>query len=128
MGLFKSKEEKARLSNVANLIALSMADGKVQESELAAIAIIATRDGISDKEIKKMIEGKNHVKFTVPKDDATKLRYLKDLVSLMMIDGNIDENELMFCKLVAEGYGFRHEVIDALILSIIDTLKNEDMD
>jgi len=41
----------------------------------------------------------------------------------MMIDGNIDKNEVVVCKLTAEALGFRHEVIDAMVSDIIDELK-----
>ena len=125
MYLFKSKEEKARLSNIKNLIALAMADGKVERSELAAIAAVAERDNIDEKEIKKILEGKDKVKFVVPETNSEKIRFLQDMVALMMIDGNIDDNEFALCKLVAIDFGYRHEVIDAMILDIIASLKSE---
>lgn len=127
MYLFKSKEKKARLSNIKNLIALAMADGKVERSELAAIAAVAERDNIDEKEIKKILEGKDKVKFVVPETNSEKIRFLQDMVALMMIDGNIDDNEFALCKLVAIDFGYRHEVIDAMILDIIASLKSENI-
>ena len=66
MGLFKSKEEKARLSNLKNIISVSMADGELGEDELTIIALAAARDNISERDVEKMLKGKDRIKFTVP--------------------------------------------------------------
>lgn len=116
-------EEKARLCNIKNLIVLAMADGTVHPNELALIATIAERDDISEDRVRNILAGKEKVEFTVPEDDETKLIYLKDMVYVMMVDGEIDDKELAWCKIVADQFGFRQEVIDALILDIVEELK-----
>ena len=65
------------------------------------------------------------IDFVVPESDNDKIRYLKDMVALMMIDGDIDDNELKVCKLTAKSYGFRTEVIDAMIRDIIIEITNK---
>jgi hypothetical protein len=37
----------------------------------------------------------------------------------MMIDGEIDEDEMIFCKTVAEKLGFNHRIIDKIVNDII---------
>ncbi|MBP5584543.1 MAG: TerB family tellurite resistance protein [Bacteroidales bacterium] len=121
--LFKSREEKARLSIIKNLLALSLIDGEIHENEKLMIAAIATREGISDREFKNMLEGKDNTKFTIPEDLETREKFLKDMVALMMVDGKIDEKELALCKLTAIKFGYRPEVIDAMFLNFLDELK-----
>ena len=123
MGLFKSKEEKARLSNIKGLIALAMADGRIHQNEIQGIAAIASRDNVDTKEVEKIIEGKDKVKFEVPETPELKERSLIDLVTLMMIDGVITEEELVLCKAVAEEYGYRPEVVDDMVISILKQLQ-----
>ena len=123
MGLFKSKEEKERLSRVKNLLMVALADGKLDEKECAAIATIASRANVSMKEVEKMLEGKDKVAFIVPQSDEDKAKHLEDLCVMMMIDGEITESELDLCRAVAKGYGYRPEVIDKLVLAIIESLK-----
>ena len=89
MGLFKSKEEKARLSNLKNIISVSMADGELGEDELTIIALAAARDNISERDVEKMLKGKDRIKFTVPDTDEMKKRFLTDMVVLMMVDGRL---------------------------------------
>ena len=121
--LFKSREEKARLSIIKNLLALSLIDGEIHENEKLMIAAIATREGISDREFENMLEGKDNTKFTIPEDLETREKFLKDMVALMMVDGKIDEKELALCKLTAIKFGYRPEVIDAMFLNFLDELK-----
>ena len=122
---FSSKSDKQKLSHIKSLIALAMADGKVEKAELAAIAAVCSREGISESEIKNLLDNPNSVDFVPPTDHQTKVKYLKDMCTLMMIDGSIDKNEVVVCKLTAEALGFRHEVIDAMVSDIIDDLKDK---
>lgn len=122
---FSSKSDKQKLSHIKSLVALAMADGKVEKSELAAIAAVCSREGVSESEIKNFLDNPDSVDFVPPTDHQTKVQYLKDMCALMMIDGNIDKNEVVLCKLTAEALGFRHEVIDAMVSDIIDDLKEK---
>lgn len=126
MYLFKTREEKVRLSNVKNLITLAMADGNVDRKELAAIAAVSVRDNIDPKDIERMLKGKDKVKFVIPSTQNEKVRHLTDMVKLMMVDGKIHDNELELCKLLAIEYGYRHEVIDAMMLDIIAKLNTSE--
>ena len=125
MGLFKSQAEKERLSHVKTMLALALADGKLEKNECAAIAAVASRENVPVEEVEKMLEGKDNVHFTIPQSDEDKAQHLKDLCVLMMVDGNITEKELELCRAVAENYGYRPEVIDALVMSIIEEIKKE---
>ena len=118
MGLFKSKEEKARLSNLKNIISVSMADGELGEDELTIIALAAARDNISERDVEKMLKGKDRIKFTVPETDEMKMRFLTDMVILMMVDGSLGDSELRMCKNAARLYGYGDEVVDDLVASI----------
>lgn len=118
MGLFKTKEEKARLSNLKNIISVSMADGELGEDELTIIALAAARDNISERDVEKMLKGRDRIKFTVPETDELKMRFLTDMVVLMMIDGRLGDREMRMCKNAARLYGYGDEVVDDLVASI----------
>ncbi len=126
MGLFKSKEEKARLSNLKNIISVSMADGELGEDELTIIALAAARDNISERDVEKMLKGKDRIKFTVPETDELKMRFLTDMVVLMMIDGRLGDRELKMCQNAARLYGYGDEVVDDLVASIRQDMEKDD--
>ena len=124
MGLFKSQKEKERLSHVNTLLALAFADGKLEKNEITAIAAFAARENVDVEEVQKMLDGKDNVNFIPPQSEEDKVQYLHDLVLLMIADGNINEKEYALCKAVADQFGYREEVIDALLKKIIDDIQN----
>ena len=75
-----------------------MADGVVQKTELASIAMVASREGVSPHKVKELIANPEKTDLVVPKSNDKKLRYLKDMVLLMMSDGDIDVRPLC-CRL-----------------------------
>lgn len=120
--LFKSREEKAKLTHLKNLLALAAADGVVQKEELAAIAVVMAREGMTTSDLERCMKHPDSIKFVQPTSDYDKLRYIKDMVSLMMVDGDLDENEMMVCMLTAEAFGYRHEVVGKMIKDIINEI------
>lgn len=75
--------------------------------------------------MQRCIENPDSINFVPPTDDLTRFQYLKDMVLLMMCDGNIDKNEFVLCKFTAETLGFKHKVIDAMVLDIINDFKSK---
>jgi tellurite resistance protein len=123
--LFRSKSKKEKYGHVQALVALALADGNISEHEKAIIAKICIREGLSMKDLQKAIESVDPKKHTFPKDDDKKVRYLIDMVLLMMVDGNIDEDEVLLCKVTARAMGFHESVIDAMVLEIIEAARKE---
>ncbi len=121
----RNDTNKEKLSHLKNLIALSMADGKLEKAELASISAVMSREGLTQEDLEKCINNPKSIDFVPPTSDDMRIRYLKDMVYLMMIDGNIDKNEIMVCKITAEMLGFRHEVIDAIVMDTIEEIKKE---
>ena len=121
--LFKPQSNKEQLGQLKALITLAAADGKIEKEELMAIVAVCKREGISEQELKKFLDDPSSIEFVAPKDDASKIKLLKDMVCIMLADGDINDNEMILCKLTAEALGYKKEVIDAILLDIIVELK-----
>ncbi|MBR1475176.1 MAG: TerB family tellurite resistance protein [Muribaculaceae bacterium] len=115
--------DNKKLGQVKNLIMLALADGKASESELAIIASVASREKLSESEVTHLIDNPDSVKIELPDDESVKLRYIEDMVSLMMIDGEINDNELALCKLYAITLGYESTIVEKMILDIVEKLK-----
>lgn len=113
-----------RLGQVKNLIMLALADGKAAESELALIASIASREELTQEELDNLIEHPDTVHIELPETDEQKLQYIQDMVSLMMIDGDLDDNELAMCKIYAIMLGYDSSIVEKMILDISEKLKD----
>ncbi len=111
-----------QLGQVKNLIMLALADGRVEESELALIAAVAARENLTQEQLDDLIEHPEKVKIQLPEDPESKLRYLEDMVSLMMIDGDLDDTELSMCKLYAIALGYESSAVDQLVLDIAERI------
>lgn len=122
---FSSRDKRAKLSHLKNLVVLSVADGNVEKPELATIAAVCSREGLTESDLQKCINDPESIEFVPPTDDKTRLRYLEDMVLLMMSDGNIDNKEMLVCKVTAKALGYKPEVIDAMLLNIIAELSEK---
>lgn len=121
--LFKSRESLEKLSHLKNLVAVAFADGKLEDNEMAALATVMARDGLTPSDLERCIKKPQGIKFLPPETPGQRVVYLKDMVLLMMCDGNIDDKELALCKATAIALGFKHEVIDTMIMDIIADIK-----
>ncbi len=114
--------DKPALGQVKNLIMLAQADGRASESELAVIAGIATREQLTQQELDHLIDHPESVHIQLPDDEATRQRYLKDMVQLMMIDGDLNDTELAMCKLYAVSLGFESTSVEQIVLDMASQL------
>ena len=121
--LFKSRESREKLSHLKNLVAVAFADGKLEDNEMAALSTVMALDGLTPSDLERCIKKPQGIKFLPPETPGQRVVYLKDMVLLMMCDGNIDDKELALCKATAIALGFKHEVIDAIIMDIIADIK-----
>ena len=119
-------QEQLRLGQLKNLVMLASADEKVTDSEMAVLLAVASRENITPEEFNRVIENPDSVNITLPEDEETKLAYLRDMVAMMMVDGELDEQELAICKLYAMALGYRGSIVDGMIAGVIDSLDAED--
>ena len=121
-----NSQDRQRLGQLKNLVMLAMADGKLTDSELAVIIAVASRENISPDDLTKVIEDPDSVNINLPDDEDTKLAYLRDMVAMMMVDGELEEQELSICKIYAMALGYRSSIVDGMIAGVIDSLDAED--
>lgn len=119
-------QENQRLGQIKNLVMLAAADGHLTDSELAVLLAVASREHITPDEFNKVIDDPDSVNIDLPEDEDTKLAYLRDMVALMMIDGELDEEEMAICKIYAMALGYRSSIVDGMIAGVIDSLDAQE--
>lgn len=119
-------QEQQRLGQLKNLVMLASADERFTDSEMAVLLAVASRENISPEDFNRVMENPDSVDIVLPEDEDTKLSYLRDMVAMMMIDGELDEHELAICKLYAMALGYRSSIVDGMIAGVIDSLDAED--
>ncbi|HOT13952.1 MAG TPA: hypothetical protein PK252_04240 [Bacteroidales bacterium] len=121
--IFDSREKKKRLSHMFNLLAVACADGVLEQAEIDLLLQIGKRMGVSYDELKRVIERPGSVKFTAPETNEERIALLYDMVLVMMVNGDIDEGEVLYCKNVAQKLGFSHKIIDIMVNKVIELVK-----
>jgi uncharacterized tellurite resistance protein B-like protein len=120
--LFDSGDKKKRLSHIKNLVALAASDGEIDESELDLIFRIGAKVGLTRDELLRIIQRPESISFRAPESFRERIEQLHDMVLIMMIDGEIHENEVAVCKLTAIRLGFKHQIIDRMVHDVIDMI------
>ena len=115
-----------RLGQLKNLVMLAAADDRFTDSELAVLLAVASRENITPEEFNSVMEDPDSVTINLPEDEDTKLAYLRDMVAMMMVDGELDEQELAICKIYAMSLGYRGSIVDGMIAGVIDSLDAQD--
>lgn len=119
-------KDKQRLGQLKNLVMLASADENVTDSEMAVLIAVASREDITPEEFNKVMDDPDSVKIELPEDEETKLAYLRDMVAMMMIDGELDEHEMAICKLYAMALGYHGSIVDGMIAGVIDMLDAQE--
>lgn len=115
-----------KLAHIVNLIAIANLDGKITEEEKALLFHIADSLGVTDEEFDSCVKHctESPTTIEVPETDEEKTFFLKNLTTMMMIDGIIDEKEKAYIKMVAEKFGYDGDkALDILINSVYEDFK-----
>ena len=115
-------KDQQRLGQLKNLVMLASADGRFTDSELAVLLAVASRENLTPDEFNRVMEDPDSIIIDLPEDEDTKLAYLRDMVAMMMVDGELDEQELAICKIYAMALGYRGSIVDGMIAGVIDQL------
>lgn len=116
------------MAHVINLIGIAKIDGQLTSGEKELIYQIADNLGLTPDEfdccIKTYNDNTDKIIFEVPENDDEKVTYLKNLTTMMMIDGQIDEIEKAYIKAVAEKFGFDGDkALEILMNSVAEDFR-----
>lgn len=115
---FESEEKKLSKSHLRHLVRLAKADGLLHKDELDYIKKIGKGNGLSDSEVKAIIENPTSVNIVIPDNDDDRFDQIFDLVQMMMKDGVVNDAEMEFCEELANRLGFRKVIVGVLVAKL----------
>lgn len=124
MDLKNRGDRKKMMNHVRNLVALAYADGKFSDEERQYVANVATEVGMTADEMKQIINDPDGIRFIMPENDIEKIEQLYDLILLMMIDGDLNENEMIFCRAMAIKMKIPYQVVDEMVAKVINFITD----
>jgi len=120
--LFDSRDKKKRLNHIRNLVALACADGSLDKNEMDLIFKIGVRAGLSPDELHRIFQRPESIAFYPPDSYRERIEQLYDMVMVMMVDGDLHDNEITLCKLTAIKLGFKHQIIDKMVHDTVEMI------
>lgn len=112
----KQVEHQRHLDMFQNLFLVAVANGQIEEGEQRFLLEVAHNLGLSQKDIDYFFDHYDELDFVIPEDPAERLFSLKNLVYMMIVDGEIDEAEYAHCLAFAERIGCGTQEIDQIII------------
>jgi uncharacterized tellurite resistance protein B-like protein len=107
-----------RRSTLGMLVAVMYADGKIAESERVLLLGACQRLRVPMQELDGMLAEVDTLRVIPAKTSKGRIHQLMDAVTMMLVDGDIDEREMALCQSIAEALGFDENVVPQLIMKI----------
>ena len=123
LSLFRQGKGTAK-SHMKNLIEMAAVDGNFDTVEFDLLKTIASRNGISESQLKEIRKNPVGIKFEVPADRKEKFYQLYDLVHMMIADNAVHDDEQSLCTLFAVKFGYSRPNIASIITAIRANIKN----
>lgn len=122
------KTDIEKKTQIALLALMMTADGKIDKKEQAFLRNKALKIGLSENDVKTIINDSLFGKFKHKAPDSIEERYsiLIDLIIMMIIDDHVDEKEMELCKSLCSTLGFQKQLIPYMI-DIIKEANNKDL-
>jgi len=123
---YENAEFRNRISVIATLIKLSLADGVLDENEMKIIERVARQYGLADPEDLKFII-KNYEKYSLEPTYSydERIEQLYYLTKIIYADGKIDKAELKILKNAIVALGFPPKNVDIIYERSVGLIADE---
>ena len=103
------------IEHFRNLVSLSAADGKIEESERIALSKIAYERGIPMERLNIMLSKANEYHHLIPQNMVDREKQLEEMIQFAKVDGTFCKAELELIKVVAVRLGFTDQELNQFI-------------
>lgn len=104
-----------KLEHFRNLVSLSVADGKIDEIERAALSKIAYEQGIPLDRLNIMLQRADEYIYLIPQNNQEREKQLHQMIDLALVDGEFAKAELELITTVGTKLGFEKQELDSII-------------
>jgi uncharacterized tellurite resistance protein B-like protein len=108
-----------KLEHFRNLVSLSAADGKIEETERVALSKIAYDQGIPLDRLNVMLQRADEYTYLIPQNNQEREKQLHQMIDLALVDGEFAKAELDLISTVGEKLGFAKGELDSIIDSYV---------
>lgn len=121
---FESGEQSSQKGHFRNLIMLARIDGKVADEEKDLLARISSRLGLTDEQVKEVMNDANSYPMIPPVSREERYERLIQLTQMICVDGVVDPKEDILIHRYGIALGFTQERLDEKYPIILEKVKN----
>lgn len=103
------------IEHFRNLVSLSAADGKIEESERIALSKIAYEKGIPMDRMNVMLNRASEYIYLIPQNQVEREKQLQEMIDFATVDGEFAKAELDLISTVAEKLGFNKDELNTYL-------------
>lgn len=103
------------LEHFRNLVSLSVADGKIEETERVALSKIAYERGIPLDRMNVMLNHASEYTYLIPQNMIEREKQLEEMIQFAKVDGEFAMAELELITVVANRLGFTKEELEQFL-------------
>ena len=103
------------IEHFRNLVSLSAADGKIEETEKVALAKIAYERGIPLERMNIMLKHADEYVYLIPQNMIDREKQLEEMIHFAKVDGEFAKAEYELITHVAQKLGFTKEELAEFI-------------
>ena len=124
--------KNTKMAHIVNLMCIAGIDGNISEEEKNIIIRIAQNMGLTENDFDACLEAwqqidESQLETIVPEEAEDRYEFLKNMVLVMMIDGEIERNERAYIAGLAEKFGIDGDSdVDELIQIVHDEYFSDD--
>jgi uncharacterized tellurite resistance protein B-like protein len=107
--------DPVKLEHFRNLVSISAADGRIEESEINSLARIASSLGIPFDRLQVMITHAHEYIHLIPQNNYERSKQLEDMIEIALVDGEFARAERELIHTVARKLGFTTEETQKVI-------------
>lgn len=111
--------DPVKLQHFRNLISLSVADGRIEDTERNSLIRIATAIGIPSDRLEVMLTHAHEYVYLVPQNTKNREEQLQQMIDLALVDGQFSLSERELIKSVAHKLGFTPYEAESIIESYL---------
>lgn len=100
------------IEHFRNLVSLSVADGKIEETERIALSKIAYERGIPIDRMNVMMKHASEYIYLIPQNTIDREKQLNEMIDFANVDGEFAKAEYELITMVAEKLGFTKAELD----------------
>ncbi|MEM6763923.1 MAG: TerB family tellurite resistance protein [Bacteroidota bacterium] len=123
--LYKQKERLENLAVFQNLYLVAIADGEIDDKEEALLLEAAETLGMLQSDLDYVYNNAEELSLIIPEEEEEREQSLRNLIYMMIIDGEIDDREYQICLSFANSIGYGEEKIGLVITSYEEQKKKE---